>query len=111
MGVIAISGGYREIIRPIDQITEAVVVGGGCREVELPDQLAQEVNDFMDDFWKWMAEVDRKARAWREQRITALADQLPPKALTMRRIMPRARRNLPAGIRFRGVRPNAKAAD
>ena len=59
-----------------------------------------------------LTEPDRNARAWREQHMAALADQLPPPGLAMgRTVTPRARCNLPAGIRFRGVGPNAKAAN
>ena len=66
----------------------------------------------IDDYWEVVNELDCNARAWREQHMAALADQLPPPALAMgRSVTPRARRNLPAGIRFRGVGPNATAAN
>lgn len=82
---------------------------------EFVNEINPFVNDYLeniDDYWEAVNEINRKERAWREQYMAALADQLPPPALVMgRSVTPRARCNLPAGIRFRGVRPDAAAAN
>ena len=105
LDVIVIGGGFRG--DPLDELIQAFR--------KFVNEISSAVNDYRetrDDYWEVVNEANRKARAWREQYVTALADQLPPPALAIgRSVTPRARRNLPAGIRFRGVGPNAEAAN
>ncbi len=58
--------------------------------------------NFWREFWSWI-DMNRAVKAQRrELQMAALAPELPPADMAIgKSIMPRARRNLPAGMRKR----------